>query len=110
MTLVLLIVGLSGCTENGGGDKFVGTWTYTGGYFYWDKLELYSDGIARLTRFGSSDQIRSGTWKVEGNTFMLAYDRLGETEYLNLSYSFPNDETLVLRGAYGTEDHIFKKS
>ena len=60
----------------------------------------------------SGSDIKSGTWEVKGDTLALVtYTRFGVPSYINMSYSFPNDGTLVLRGGgYGTNDHIFKKS
>ncbi len=100
--LVLLTVGLSGCSENGGRNKFVGTWTSAGGAWYHDIIVLYSDGIASLTHHTSGeDHVQSATWEVNDTHLILHIESYGEVtsnEYHR--YSFTNDETLVLTQVY----------
>lgn len=104
--LVLLAVGLSGCTNEIGGNKnkFVGTWTSTGGAWYHDIIVLYSDGIASLTHhtLSSGDHVQSATWKVNDTHLVLTIESSVHGNYNEyFSYSFPNDETLVLTYSYG---------
>ena len=118
ITLVLLTVGLSGCSENDGRNKFVGTWISTGGAWYHDIIVLYSDGIASLTHHTSGeDHVQSATWKTNDTHLILTMkSSMHEGNYNEyFSYSFPNDETLVLTQGYREREYTgepttYKKS
>jgi len=107
ITLVLLAVGLSGCTDQNGGNKFVGTWTYTGGNFYYDTLHLYSDGVlSGISRFSSGyDDVEPGTWEAN-ETHLILHFTDDDTSY---GYKFTSSDTLVLTAPWG-DTGIYKKS
>ncbi len=97
ITLVLLVVSLSGCTEESGGNinKFVGTWTSLGNDFYIDIMVLYSDGLAKITNHGSTqDYNHPAAWEVKDDKLVI--NQTDSELIYTFSYSFSNDETLVL--------------
>lgn len=116
ITLLFLVVGLSGCNEKSTDEnlksKFVGTWTSTGGAFYMDIIVLYADGVASYTHHGSSeDYIHPGTWEVKGDKLIINRTDIGSLE--TFTFRFTNDETLILTmdpDYYGEWETTYKKS
>jgi hypothetical protein len=117
ISLVLLAVGLSGCTNNNGGgnieDKFVGKWTCLSGDYLIGNLEFYSDGLARTTHIVDAEVIstHSATWEVNGDKLIV-----NETDskiVITYRYTFSNDQTLVLTEVIMGNDYgpyTYKKS
>ncbi|MCK4364434.1 MAG: hypothetical protein KAW45_00100 [Thermoplasmatales archaeon] len=106
--LMLLAVGLSGCTDQSGESKFVGTWTYTGGDFYYDTLHLYSDGVlSGISRFNPDyAPADPGTWEANDTHLILHFTDFDDLIY---SYKFTSSDTLVLTASWG-DTGIYKKS
>lgn len=107
ITLLLLAVGLSGCTDQSGGNKFVVTWTYTGGNFYYDTLHLYSDGALSGIYHDSygTKGTDPGTWEATDTHLILHFTQFGDESY---GYKFTSSDTLVLTASWG-ETGIYKK-
>ncbi len=114
ITLVLLAVGLSGCSENNAGSKFEGTWTSVedGESDAYATLEVYSDGL--FTASWSYQTAKyGGTW--EANETHLKLNFTGFTNVPDYTvvykYTFTNSETLVLIRPYTGEKYsTYKKS
>ena len=106
ITLVLLAVGFSGCTDESGGNTFVGTWTYTGGDFYYDTFHLYSDGVlSGISRFNPDyAPADPGTWEAN-DTHLILHFTDDDASY---GYEFTSSDTLVLTASWG-ETGIYKK-
>jgi len=112
ITLVLITVGLSGCTDNNNGginNKFVGKWSGLGdeGDAFYHTITFYSDGLVDLfhetSNGGWSD---SGTW--ESNETILTFNITDNKYIRGFRYTFTNSETLILTDNYGTI--TYKKS
>jgi hypothetical protein len=96
ITFVLLIVGLSGCTETYSKIDFEGTWlnTATKGN-KWKSIELHNDGTANLTYWNNNNP-GNCTWDISDDKLLVINEK-GE-EQINLSYEFKDKKTLVLSG------------
>ncbi len=113
ITLVLLAVGLSGCSENNVGSKFEGTWTSVGDgeSDAYATLELFSDGL--FTASWSYQTAKyGGTWDANETYLSLNFSATNVPAHIAIyKYTFTNSETLVLIRPYTGEKYsTYKKS
>jgi hypothetical protein len=112
--MVINIGFLSGCTDESGGNKFVGTWTATSNVpvTHFDILKIYKDGLASLIyhTLSSGDGTDAANWSVDTETKTLTFNLTSLNGEYKYNYNFPNDETLVLTRISGSTSITYKKS
>jgi len=105
MTLILLAVGLSGCSEisnpltSNNDDRFVGTWN-SGTY---NALTFFSDGEG-------SQSSMSFQWEIKDNKLVIEMYQSGVSLSTVYDYQFSdNDTSLTLTDVTGGTAHIYIK-
>ena len=92
MTLLLLVVGLSGCNESSNDvekNKFLGTWISEHGWYNYT-INFSSDG-----KYESHNHIwGDGTYEVKGGKLNLNMDN--SNVVFTIDYMFSNNETFTL--------------
>jgi len=98
LTLILLIVGLTGCTDNNlSADraKFIGTWyiqdAATHGIL-WTFIFLENGSFIEFEH-GYNSYV-NGTWNVKGGRLLELYSR-NDTTPMILNYVFSNNDTVI---------------
>lgn len=93
--IILLSVGLSGCQEKVGSEKFIGTWAYQGiNELHTDSFTFYENGSVYCLYHFPDSTILEHQW----NQYTITDDKLlmGQSVY---TFEFEeNDKVLLLNG------------